>query len=66
MDILNELWDYGQAARFLRIAPQTLRKKVSQGQVPALKPFGKKGRTLFSPEELRAMVQRSRVPAEAG
>jgi hypothetical protein len=59
-----ELWTYAEAARFLRITTQTLRKKVSLHQVPVLKPFGRKGRALFAPDDLRAMVEASRQPAD--
>lgn len=54
---------YVEAAALLRISPTTLRKKVMLRQVAFLKPFGRHGRVLFSEADLRAMLERSRVPA---
>ncbi len=63
MDAKDTLLTYPEAALLLRISPLTLRKKVMRREVPVLKPFGRKGKCLFSEQDLRAMLERSRVPA---
>lgn len=60
---MNEYLTYVEAAALLHISPLTLRKKVMKREVPVLKPFGKRGKCLFSEADLRAMLERSRVPA---
>lgn len=59
---LSSLWRYPDAARFLGIAPATLRRKVMDREVPFYRPFGLKGRVLFDPDDLAAMVRATRVP----
>ncbi len=54
------LMDYSEAARFLKIAEQTLRRKCMTGQIPHLKPFGLRGRTLFVKEDLERFLLSSR------
>lgn len=61
MDKQNDFLTYPEAARILRISPQTLRKKVSRREVPVLKPFGKRGKVLFSENDLRTFLEASRV-----
>jgi excisionase family DNA binding protein len=56
---------YEEAARLLRCSPQTLRKRVSQRQIPYIKAFGRKGRVLFSENDLRAFLEASRVAVGA-
>jgi len=53
--------NYIEAAQLLRMSPLTLRKKVSQKKVPVIKAFGRKGRVLFSENDLRAFLEASRV-----
>jgi len=60
---MNEYLTYSEAAALLHISPLTLRKKVMRRQVAVLKPFGPRGKCLFSEADLRGMVERSRVPA---
>jgi excisionase family DNA binding protein len=58
---LSALWRYPDAARYLGISPATLRRKVMEAAVPFYRPFGKHGRVLFDPDDLRNFVQASRV-----
>lgn len=58
-----EMWRYPAAARYLGIAETTLRRKVMELEVPFYRPFGLKGRVLFSPRDLEEFVQASKVPA---
>ena len=60
---IGTLWDYREAAEYLHVAPSTLRRKVMERSIPVLKPFGRKGRVLFSQADLRELVEKSRVPA---
>ena len=62
MNTIPEMWTYDEAARYLRIRPDSLRRKVMLGQVPAHRPFGKRGRVLFDPDELREFIRNSAVP----
>jgi excisionase family DNA binding protein len=52
---------YEEAARLLRCSVQTLRKKVARREVPFIKPFGRKGATLFSERDLRAFLKERRI-----
>lgn len=56
-----ELLDYNEAAKILKIAPTTLRKKTMRREVPFLKPFGPNGRVLFEREALEEFLRASRV-----
>lgn len=56
-----KLLNYFEAAEFLRVSPLTLRKKVSQGTIPHLKPFGPHSRVFFDAEELEQLLESSRV-----
>ena len=58
---LSELWRYPQAAKYLGITPGTLRRKVMLHQIPFMRPFGRKGRILFDPDDLHEFVEASRV-----
>jgi len=44
----------------LRVSPLTLRKKVSEGSIPHLKPFGPHSRVYFDAEELERFLDASR------
>ena len=57
-----ELLDYTEASELLRIKPSTLRKKVMERVVPCVKPFGRKGRTLFVKSDLLDFIEKHRVP----
>jgi hypothetical protein len=60
---LSSFWRYPAAAAFLNISPSTLRRKVMLKEVPHVKPFGgKHSRVLFDPEDLRALIERGKVP----
>ena len=62
---MNEnLLTYDEAAKVLRISPATLRKKVMERSVPFIKLFGRKGRVLFSPEDLGAFLKSKKVAVE--
>jgi excisionase family DNA binding protein len=64
---LSELWQYAEAAQYLNITAGTLRRKVMLRQVPFYRPFGKHGRILFDPDDLREFVKASRVePVNSG
>ncbi len=53
--------NYPEAALLLRISPQTLRKKVCRREIPYFKPFGPRGRVLFSETDLMAFIKSTRV-----
>ena len=61
MNKLAEMWGYEQAAEFLHVSVVHTRKMVMIGRVPCYRPFGKGGRVLFDPDELRAFVAASRI-----
>jgi hypothetical protein len=61
VESLGTLWGYREASEFFGVSPLTLRKKVSNRQVPFLKPFGPKGKVLFRPDRLRDFVEASAV-----
>ena len=63
---LSSFWRYGEAASYLGISPQHLRRKVMLHEVPHLKPFGRHGRVLFDPDDLAESVRASRVEVSHG
>jgi len=61
-----KLLRYNEAAQMLRVSPLTLRKKVSEGTIPHLKPFGPHSRVYFDAEELERFLDASRSGGTSG
>ena len=63
---MSDLMTYEETARLLRRSESTLRKDVAMRRIPVLKPFGKRGKVLFSRQALSEWLAAAAVEPRAG
>ena len=55
-----KLLTYPEVAEIFRVHPVTIRKKVADGVLPYLKPFGQNGPTRFDAAEIEKFLDKHR------